>query len=301
MTFFTYVDKADCVCGASLADPAPVVVKSHSWGEVRFVSCSGCGSWNQAPQISVNSLACWYDSDHYQAAAGRGSSEEGVYLDYESSEGQRQAEALARYQRHLAGLFTKPGRVLEVGCASASLLASMRNLGWSVTGIDLSARFAQMAKRLNGVDVVVGDFGEFDYRHTPFDLVVMLGTVSNLQDFPAHLVQVRDSLHAGGIFYFNFPLAGSLISRLYGEAYWMFTPSVSTFFSLKGMRTALERAGFGDIRFRQDWQRPSLAKVLGQAGLGRFYHLVAKSGGAGRGLPFSLPIPGVMAGWARRK
>lgn len=297
MSRFDYVEKGRCACGAPLDFPTGEVVKPYPWGEVRFARCAACGSWNQSPRITTEALARWYDSDHYQRAAG-GTGGTG-YLDYEASERARLTEARARVARD-AALFGTPGEALEVGCASGSLLVALRERGWRVHGIDLSARFAEMGRRLNGLEIAAGDFLDFDHRATPLDLIVMLGTVPNLQDAATHFAHVHRSLKPGGLFYFNFPRADSLVARLYGRHYWMFAPSVSTLFSARGIERALTAAGFEAVHLRQDWQRPSLAKLLGQAKLGALYRTAERLGLAERGLPFSLPIPGIVRGVARR-
>jgi hypothetical protein len=80
----------------------------------------------------------------------------------------------------------------------------------------------------------------------------------------------------------------------------MFTPSVSTFFSRKGIDLALKKAGFSHIVFKQDWQRPSFAKILAQAKLKGIYSMLDKIGLADMGTPFSIPVPGILCGLARK-
>lgn len=299
MNNFDYIEKTECVCGALRATADQEIVKIHAWGRVRFVHCPVCGSWSQSPQISVQSLSRWYDSDQYQGAA-RTNNKGGIYLNYESSEPQRHIEALARIQKDLSKQFSVPGRVLEVGCASGSLLAVMKDIGWQVEGIDLSERFADMGQRLNSLDIKVGDFLDFDLKDTPFDLLVMLGTISNLQGISGHLRHAYDVLKPGGVLYFNFPISGSWISRLYGDSYWMFTPSVSTFFGEQGLSTILTNSGFSEIKFRGDYQQPSISKLLGKAKMSWLNNIADTLSVSQRGFPFSVRIPGIRVSYARR-
>jgi len=115
---FDYVACPQCVCGAPLPDET-TVCKEFAWGTVRFSRCVICGSLVQAPRVTTASVAAWYDSAHYQAARSR---DEGPYLDYLAEEGARQQEARGRVARDLAGLLPARGRVLEIGCATGSLL-----------------------------------------------------------------------------------------------------------------------------------------------------------------------------------
>ena len=282
---FEYSCKIRCVCGELLSSSGAIYQKDHPWGLVQFERCISCGSWNQNPQITVDALAAWYDSDEYQAANSTSGSG-GIYLDYESGEAQRQHESHDRYTKDIEPLFHSVGRCLEVGCASGSMLVAMESEGWDVYGVDLSERFAHMGKQLNDLDIVIGDYLDIDFQNSQFDIILVLGTVSNLQDFGAHLGHVYKSLKKGGYFYFNFPHANSWISSIYAKNYWMFTPSVSTFFTKEGMAQALEKAGFSEIGVKQDWQQPSVSKILGQSKMGWLYNFLAAS----FKLPFSLRL-----------
>jgi SAM-dependent methyltransferase len=292
---FTYIERQNCVCGSALAPSDPVIEKTFAWGNVRFVNCSRCFSWIQSPQVSVESLTSWYDSEDYQSA---GASKDGAYLDYASEEQQRRDEARSRFYRDLAPTLKPKSRVLEVGCASGSLLSVLGDAGHEVYGIDLSAKFAEQARCLYGIPVEVGDFLAYHGTNGPFDLVMMLGTVSNLQDAEKHLAHAGRLLKPGGWLYFNMPIANSLVARLYGKNYWMFAPSVTNFFTEQGIRAALDRAGFRIVKVRHDRQMPTVSKLLGHARVQWAYPLAMRLGVTRLTAPFSLPIPGIIAVWA---
>src|SRR5262249_50932459 len=182
---FSYVERAACVCGEPLTDSARAIVLEAAWGHVRFVACPVCRSWCQSPRIAPQSLSAWYDSEHYQGSPGVAGS---AYVDYVGDEAERVAEARRRYRRDLAP-YLPPGRgrVLEVGCATGSLLSVLRDAGHDVTGIDLSPRFAAVARQRYGLDVIVADVMSADVPGDRFDIVVLLGTAANLPHAAAPL------------------------------------------------------------------------------------------------------------------
>jgi SAM-dependent methyltransferase len=293
---FEYVDRSSCVCGAALAAGTRVVEKISAWGVVRFRQCGSCDSWCQSPQISPRSLAAWYDSDEYQGSSERHGS---IYANYLADEPERLTEARYRYRRDLSPNLPATGaRVLEIGCATGSLLAVMREAGHIVAGLDLSRRFADAARELHGLDVQVGDILDAALPHASFDMVVMLGTISNLTGLGAALERIRALLTPRGSLVFNFPAADSPVARLYGEGYWMFTPSVSTFLTERGCRLALGRAGVTWCRSRVDRQMPSVRKLLTHAKLGALLRAGARFGMDGAAPLGPLPIPGVQIVWA---
>ena len=268
-----------------------------AWANVRFVACPVCGSWCQSPRIAAQSLTAWYDSEQYQGAPGVAGS---AYVDYVGDEAERVAEARHRYRRDLAP-YLPPGhgRVLEVGCATGSLLSVVREAGHDVAGIDLSPRFAAVARQRYGLDVIVADVLSAEIPGDRFDLVVLLGTLSNLPDVPAFLRRLRGLLRFPGTLVFNYPAADSLAARIYGRKFWMFAPSVSTFMTEQGCRSALEQAGFTIIRTATDRQMPSTQKLLKHAGLASLLPVFRAIRLDHRALPFPVPVPGVRVVWAR--
>lgn len=289
MSSFKYRPRANCVCGAAINPLGPEVSKATEFGEVRFVQCSACGSFMQAPQITTDTLKEWYDSDHYQGGNGRTGS---AYIDYESDEAARVLEARGRFRKHLAPFLPRNARVLEIGCATGSLLSVIRDAGHSTLGIDLSPRFAEAAVRLHGLDVKPGDFMDFQLDESSFDAIILLGTASNMQDFPAALGKMHNLLKPAGFILFNFPHADSLTARLYGRGYWMFAPSVSNFMTVTGCRKLLERLCFTTTCMSFDTQQPSFGKLLHHSGLSRLFPF-PQGNWTKRPLPLALPIPAI--------
>ncbi|MEW5722867.1 MAG: class I SAM-dependent methyltransferase [Thermodesulfobacteriota bacterium] len=295
---FEYIDRPGCVCGSELGGGGFKITRKFAWGEVTFIRCPQCGSMIQSPQITTRSLASWYDSPEYHAGQGRSG---GAYLDYLAGEKHRRIEAAGRYERDLAGRMAPGSRILEVGCATGSLLSVLRDRGHQVVGVDLSTHFVAQARRLYDLDVRAGDLLAVDLPEAAFHLIVMLGTISNLQDLPAHLARVHQLLRPGGLLFFNMPEARSLPARIYGKNFWMYAPSVSSFMTILGAGLALGRAGFQVERCRVDFQEPTLTKLLGHARLHRLYPILGRLGLDSMRLPFPMPIPGVLAVWAVKK
>jgi len=280
---FKFIDKSYCICGEFL-DFNKTIVINHSWGEVKFIKCNSCLTWNQSPEISIDSILSWYNSDDYQKGG-----KEGGYLNYESEERHRKTESLLRYKRLIKNNKIKIGSVLEIGCASASFLKVMEQNSWSVTGIDISKRFCQLAKK-NNIKVICGDFNKYKFEEK-FDLVVILGSISNLQSVKKSIRKAYQLLNKDGCIYINYPDSVSFTSKLYGKNHWMFTPSVNTFFSSNGIKIFLEKEGFMDIKIYRDWQKPPFSKLITHARLPNILNLKKLS----ISLPISLPIPGLRA------
>jgi SAM-dependent methyltransferase len=270
---------------------AKTITKRFPHGSITFCRCAACGSWCQSPIMTQSALASWLDSEEYRGSNAKS----GVaYANYAQDEPHRLTEARGRYARDLAPLLRPRSRVLEIGCATGSLLAVIRDHGHGVLGLDLSKSFVVAARAMYRLEVVKGDISHTDLPQSGFDAVVAMGTVSNFRRFDRCLAQISKLLKPGGIFMFNFPNADSPWVRwLYRENFWMYTPSAITFMTECGCLQALRRAGYKVLRVRVDRQRPSLTKLLQQGRMGSMLPVLRALGLSHAGIPFPIPIPAV--------
>lgn len=291
MSEFEFAPRSECVCGARLITQSPYLRKIFTWGEVCFRRCPSCESWCQDPQITVPSIAAWYDSDLYQGSEKKVGQ---FYANYLAEEPNRAREAQARWTRELAPMLGKrAANILEIGCATGSLLSAARDQGHQVHGIDLSVRFASFAKEINNLNVEVTDIAQARFTQASFDLILLFGTVSNIPSLQENLRKVHEWLKPGGHVVGNFPAADSWSARILRHRYWMYAPSVNTFLSSLGCQRALTRAGFGKIQIFRDVQQPSWNKLAIHSripGSLRFARLLRLQG---KSIPFPLPIPGI--------
>ena len=288
---FIYEERMFCICGSPLSKNNGVIRKNFAWGEVQFVQCKACSSWCQSPNISGTAQKRWYDSDEYQGSHGNS----GIgYVNYLGDEKNRRNEALIRYQRDLKKyLQGKSKKVLEIGCATGSLLSAIRDAGHEITGIDLSYRFAEAAKDFYNIEVQVADIIDANLPENYYDIVIMFGTISNLHKIVESLKRIYKLLKPSGVLILNHPSADSVIASIYGNNFWMYTPSVDTFMTRKGLHLALEQAGLHLSEYRTDVQMPSFEKLFKLSGLNLFFPLLRLFGLSGKSFPLPLPVPGV--------
>lgn len=294
---FEFTDRHSCPCGASLEQSHSCVTKETELGQVRFVLCPDCGSFIQSPMLTPTSLAAWYDSDAYQGGGARQGS---AYIDYAKDEDQRIHEARGRYLRDLAPHLPPHAQVLEIGCASASILAEVQRHGHYPLGCDLSPRFAELSRSRHGISVQVSDYLDMDIPAASLDAVLLFGTISNMQNLYDSVVRMHRHLKPSGFVLLNFPAADSMMASLYGHKYWMYAPSVMQFLTRRGILKVLDRANFSVEWIGHDRQAPSVSKVLAHAGLSGLHGIANKLGLLNKVLP-SLLIPGVFAVRTRPK
>jgi SAM-dependent methyltransferase len=95
------------------------------------------------------------------------------------------------------------GTLLDVGCGSAAHAAAFAELGWTVTGIDVSEDQLRLA-RGRGIDVRRARAEEMPFADASFDAAVSMWTHTDVDDFGAATREVARVLRPGSpLIYFG--------------------------------------------------------------------------------------------------
>jgi SAM-dependent methyltransferase len=79
------------------------------------------------------------------------------------------------------------GRLLDVGCGGGSLSQAVAELGWTVTGVDVSDDQLRLAR---GLDVVRTDATALPFADQSFDAAVSVFTHTDMDDFAGALREI---------------------------------------------------------------------------------------------------------------
>lgn len=89
------------------------------------------------------------------------------------------------------------GRALDVGCAGGGNTAVLRDLGWSVSGLEYSSAGAEIAASRD-LDVVRGDATALPFADATFDLVMSTDVWEHIEDDAAVARETARVLRPGG-------------------------------------------------------------------------------------------------------
>ncbi len=149
-------------------------------------------------------------------------------------------------------------RLLDVGCGSGELLARYRALGWTVQGVEPSAR-AVAACRARQLPVEEGDLLDVSLPEQHFDVILMHHVIEHVPRPVDVLCRARELLAPGGIVLVVTPNVAGMGFRLYGSCWYALdAPRHLHLFDAGTLRRLAGRAGLVVARLSS---RPS-ARVL---------------------------------------
>ena len=156
-----------------------------------LVRCRGCGLVYLDPRPTAAEIGDYYPDD-YHTARGVG----GPVQRLEDGWRRRQFGEVGRW---LARLRPARGRLLDVGCGSGELLEALRDDGWRVSGVEPSARSAEIARTQRGLDVQTSAFDDAALTESSYDAVIFAAVLEHLHDPLAALARARRLLAPGGL------------------------------------------------------------------------------------------------------
>jgi 2-polyprenyl-3-methyl-5-hydroxy-6-metoxy-1,4-benzoquinol methylase len=205
------------------------------------VRCTGCGLVFVSPRIASDRVAEIYGESYWRSPAAK----DYGYTDYRGDA----SHWLRTYRRRLGvlrGTVSPGSRVLDVGCAAGFFLEVMRDEGFDVWGLEISAPIAAEARRRLGTDRIhVGSLTDAPYEAGQFDLITFWDVVEHLPDPIDYLRRAHQLLRPDGSLLIETQNVESRFARLMGRRWQHFKQAEHLYhFSPSTARSLLEAAGF---------------------------------------------------------
>lgn len=212
-------------------------------GEFTVVKCATCGLMRTNPRPTPSTMGIYYPDDY------------GPYL------GTRVQQARLKSVSRLKTLLKsasevvfnfnttplpqmKPGRMLEIGCASGAFMHQMSAQGWTVQGVEASAKAAQTAALL-GYSVHAGPLETAPRPDEAFDLIVGWMVLEHLHNPVACLKKLREWAKPGAQLVLSVPNAGSMEFNIFRDKWYALQlPTHIHHFTPKTLRHVLQLSGW---------------------------------------------------------
>lgn len=199
--------------------------KTHIDGRVvRIVPCSQCGS-SEAKSLFVRHQFSYQECTECGLVRVNPQLTQGAISDIYRDGYEDKSKSLALASPHvlpgqelilntLARLSGSKGHLLEVGCFEGQFMWAARELGWNVTGTEISQASVNYARENWRLDVHLGTLEEVNFPSERFDAVVLLDVIEHLPDPRRTLDEVNRVLRAGGALYVWTPNFDCLTRRV---------------------------------------------------------------------------------------
>ncbi len=132
---------------------------------------------------------------------------------------------------------------LDVGAASGLLVTAAEREGFDAIGIEPSRSLVEVARQLNGVELLSGVLPHPDLEGMQFDVVFLVDVIEHVADPVDLLRHCADRLADGGLLLVVTPDISSLAARLLGSRWWHYRLAHVGYFDRRSLERASERVG----------------------------------------------------------
>lgn len=230
-------DRERVNCNFCHADSFDVVIASgidrrhHLPGDFRMVRCRQCSLVYLNPRPTADALSAFYP-EAYAPYVQRG-------FFGRVTRWLRRREAAALRRTVGAG-----AEVLEVGSAAGDLMVPLRDVGFRVTGVELSEHAASIAREQHQLEVHTGALADAPLDQRSFDAVIMRNVIEHVPDPKGDLERAASLLRPGGVLVLRTDNVASLDARLFGPLWYGYDfPRHLTLFSPATLTAYVESAG----------------------------------------------------------
>jgi len=224
-------------CGAREFEPWTEATDFRGSQEsFRIERCTQCGMGATRPRPDDSELGRYYPKGSYVSHQDRARSLfDRVYF-------QVQKRNLA-FKDRVVSAKVRMGRLLDYGCGAGSFAGYMRDLGWSVSGVELDPEAARLASERIGQTVLA----PADWTPEPDsqDIITLWHVLEHLPDPEDRLRSFYRALRPGGHLLIAVPNTASL-DRAHYDRHWAAwdVPIHLWHFQSVSVRALFERAGF---------------------------------------------------------
>jgi SAM-dependent methyltransferase len=255
------------VCGTMLHRSA----ERFEYGAYSVHRCMPCGSLVTLPLPSFEILQSYYSHFNEGYTAGMGHARYHVEMP-------KRWRARLRLLKRLGA----KGKLLDLGGSNGMFASIANSSGFSVSVADFIAEPRDLGFTI-AVPADLSVRGGVPFPDCAYDVVTLWSCIEHLRDPTACLQEVFRLSRPGALVAIDTPLVGDICERLFAyRSHWVCPPEHLHLFSDRGLRLAVERAGFDVVLHAPFFERTVLrwiarrSRNLFLAGLGFATRMLAE-------------------------
>ena len=222
------------LCGQNTAQPFKSLPDRYSGETFQLVQCNKCDLIYLSPRPTAAEIAHYYPAQYEPHTTTE------TAVDQWRMQQVRQKQLAFVHQYH-----PQPGYLMDIGCATGEFLRTARENNWRVSGIEMVAEAAQVARDEHGLDVSVGAAEDLLTEAAGFDVITLWDVLEHLANPRAVLEKCQTALRPGGFLILAIPNLDSYERYLFGSAWlgWE-VPRHLYFFTPQTLERLLDDTGF---------------------------------------------------------
>jgi SAM-dependent methyltransferase len=170
------------------------------------VQCPTCALVSLHPPLSDAEISGLYAEEYFTECSDTiGAHGRRAYMEDAQRAAARHGQKAAQLDRLLRSRLPERGHLLEVGCGPGFLLAQLRELGWTVSGLEISEFAAQHAREKLGLAVSVGPLENATCSPDTIQAAYMGDVLEHLPRPLQSLQAVRTWMQPGGVLVVEVP------------------------------------------------------------------------------------------------
>jgi len=148
---------------------------------------------------------------------------------------------LLRYR--LIRRYRSSGRLYDIGCGFGHFLLTGKQLGYDVSGAEMSKTNALYVRETLGIRVDEGDFLAVD-EGRQYDILTLWDVLEHMDGADRVIEKASRLAAAGGYLFIQVPALDSLLACLFRRGWWAVGLDHVNYFSRRTMKLLLDRYGF---------------------------------------------------------
>ena len=247
--------------------------RSGEYGPISIRQCRHCGHVMMNPRYEDQFYIDYYNNYYRDSVANfGGENPTDEFLD---------SRVIVRGERVLEHLESTHGlkqlNLLDLGCGYGATMIPFRNANWTVRGIDPESACIKFGQEKLEMPVDLGFAEDLPYNSNQFDVVLSLGALEHVHDFPAAMREVNRVTKIGGHLFIRMRH-----NRCWGLMWEYFNKNHYRFFCGDTHKLAVMRYGFEPVEYTdkqvegRTGDRYLLCRKIGAPSLTRAEEAIAK-------------------------
>lgn len=200
--------------------------------------CKQCGLAYTSPRMTGDAYGRFYDDEYRPLYVG--SERAGAaFFEEQKNQGQR----IYKYLQKEGFDLSRSLRVLEVGCGAGGILATFRDFGHQVIGIDLGSEYVNFGKSQHGLDLRVCYLSDLQIDFVP-DLIIYSHVMEHILDPLQEMAEIHRRCGDSTLVYIEVPGLKNIHKAYQMDVMKYYQNAHSVHFTLGSLSAMMSKSGF---------------------------------------------------------